>query len=233
MSDSEDFLMNIPEANVFVEVFRNAIPEELRDRLRVLGETECTVRYPNYFMNRYYYQPRMNVCYGDDGMTQMDYSRTAIPIRPWTPETRELRDLLKSDVFNPNSCLVNGYVEKTHSVAKHRDKDLMDELECVATISIGGSRRFVFSRYKGVIPRNKIPTVELPERVETYLHDGDVLFMYGLTNLYYEHEVPVLRKCDGIPFAPRYSYTLREIRNGTKPVFLTTEELEAHDLRKR
>ena len=161
----------------------------------------------------------------------MDYSNSAIPSLGWREELEELRYLVSSDSFRPNSCLVNGYIDIEDRVGLHRDKDLFDGSNFVCTVSLGGTRRFIFRRWKGKIPESKkVPEgVEIPEIVETELNEGDVVYMYGNTNFYFEHEIAKYRKTkDSFEYAPRYSCTFRVIESGTKPIFERIEDMKKH-----
>lgn len=231
-----EFLLNIPELNCYVEIFRNAIPKELCDKVLAIVEDDCAHRYPIRVWNNAVEQPRCNCLYADDNITQMDYSKSAIPAQPWKPEIEELRYLVSSDTFHPNSCLVNGYINIDDVVGAHRDKDLFDGNNFVCTVSLGGTRLFRYNRYKGTIPPNKkIPDdVVLPDRVDTYLNEGDVVYMHGNANFYFEHEVLKYRKTiDKYHFKPRYSCTFRVIENGKNPIFYTVDEMKEYYNKKK
>lgn len=231
-----EFLINIPELNCYVEVFRNAISDDICEKVLAVVEEDCNHRFPNRVWNKTVLQARCNCLYADEDITQMDYSNSAIPAMPWRPEIEELRHLISSDTFHPNSCLCNAYVNVDDVVPLHRDKDLFDGNNFVCTVSLGGTRVFRYERYKGVIPADKkIPDgLVLPDRVDTLLNQGDVVYMHGNANFYFEHEVRKFRKTlDKFPFKPRYSCTFRVIENGTKPIFYTIEEMQEYYEQKR
>jgi alkylated DNA repair dioxygenase AlkB len=161
----------------------------------------------------------------------MDYSNSAIPAQPWHPKMDELKYLISSDTFHPNSALINCYERVTDHVSPHRDKDLFDGNNFVCTVSLGGTRLFRFTPYTGVISaKMKLPEgLELPKKIETYLNEGDVVYMYGNSNYYFQHEIAKYRKTiDKYVFKPRYSCTFRVIEDGSNPIFDTVDEMKEH-----
>lgn len=226
-----EFLVHIPEINCFVEVFRNAIPKAKCEKILECVTEDCSHRYPIKVFDKIVEQPRCNCLYADDDISRMDYSNSSIPKQPWNDVMEDLRYLVSSETFHPNSCLVNGYIGLTDCVGLHRDKDLFDGNNFVCTVSIGGTRLFRFVPYTGKISdKMRIPEgVELPKKIETYLNEGDVVYMYGNTNYYFQHEIAKYRKTiDKYVFKPRYSCTFRVIEDGINPVFDTVEEMKAH-----
>lgn len=223
----EEFLICIPELDCYVRVFRNAIPDDVCKKVLLAVQEDCIKRYPIKVFDNIVLQPRCNCLYSD--VAQMDYSNSAIPSLGWRDELIELKDLVSSDTFHPNSCLVNGYINVDDRVGLHRDKDLFDGSNFVCTVSLGGTRRFIFRRWKGKIPPSKLipDDVHIPEFVETELNEGDVVYMYGNTNFYFEHEIAKYRRTkDSFEYAPRYSCTFRVIECGTKPICETVEEMK-------
>lgn len=228
---NHEFLVHIPEINCFVEIFRNAISKDKCDEIYKVVKTDCIRRYPIKVFNNISEQPRCNCLYADDDISRMDYSNSAIPRQPWNDVISELKYLVSSDTFHPNSCLVNGYIEIKDNVGAHRDKDLFDGNNFVCTVSIGGTRLFRFVPYDGKISdKMKIPDgIVLPKKIETYLNEGDVVYMYGNTNYYFKHEIPTYRKTiDKYEFKPRYSCTFRVIEDGFNPIFDTVDEMKDH-----
>lgn len=98
----------------------------------------------------------------------------------------KLRDYIVIHDFLPNVALVNGYILPDHHVGYHRDS-----IGMVATVSLGGSRRFWFREYEN--HNNTIQTV---------LNDGEM-------NTKYEHSI--LKQTLHADRRPRYSVTSRII----------------------
>lgn len=197
-----------PEINSACEIWRSVFsPEKCKEIYDVL-EQDCIVRHPITMYGKVYDQPRTNCVYSDPHITEMRYSTVTIETQPWNPLIQELRELISTAEFYPDSCLVNGYIKKEDRVSLHRDKYLQDGNNIVCTVSFGGSRRFVFKPYKKI----SCP-VKLPDSIEIVLNEGDVVYFYGDTNVYLEHEIPTYRSTmDTFPYAPRYSATFRQIQ---------------------
>lgn len=209
-----EYLINIPEKECYVLIYRNAISTDLCERLLNVLKVDCIHRYPNKVFGRITEQPRCNCLYADDDITQMDYSNSAVPSMKWNSEMLELKRLISSDNFNPNSCLVNGYITNIDMVGAHKDKNLLDGNNTVCTVSLGGTRLFRFKQ------------CDTKDVIETYLNQGDVVYMYGKTNEYFTHEIPKYRKTiDKYEFKPRYSCTFRTIKQGVKPICYTIEDM--------
>lgn len=202
----KEILFEYPEINSFCEIWRRVIPSEDCKTIYDILERDCTMRYPITVYGRETVQPRTNCVYADEHISEMNYSTATIPAIPWDPKIRELRDLVSTSEFVPDSCLVNGYILEKDTVGLHRDKYLKDGNNVVCTVSFGGSRRFIFKPYKKIQCPIELPTFE------TILNEGDVVYFYGDTNVYFEHEIPKYRKTkDNFEFAPRYSATFRQI----------------------
>jgi alkylated DNA repair dioxygenase AlkB len=183
---------------VYCMILRNEVPMEYCRMLYEDCYNYCVTQYPITVFGRQTMQPRLNCVFADDGITGMSYSNQRIPAYPWTPYLKWLRDFVNRDGFKSNSCLINGYITPDHTVGFHRDKDLRDGRNMVCTVSIGGSRRFVFREY-----------ANHSNKVETYLHNGDVVYFWGNTNELLEHSILKPRKNEDQ--RPRYSITFRVI----------------------
>jgi alkylated DNA repair dioxygenase AlkB len=143
-------------------------------------------------------QPRFSCVFANDGIIGQRYSGQMVPALPWTDLMREMRDQVINDGFNPTACLINGYCDVSHYVSYHRDKNLNDGRNTVATISIGGSRTFAFRRYDNH-----------EMRASTILNSGDIVYFWGRTNEIYEHSI--LKPKKGELCNVRYSLTFRVI----------------------
>lgn len=140
-------------------------------------------------------RPRRNASFGENH----NYNAVGtFQAQPWPEEIAALRDRL-NDTFGlgMDSVLMNGYLDGTHYIGEHSDKNLQDKYRTIATVSVGASRRFVL--------KNKTTG----EKLETELHDGDLLLVWGDTNTDWTHQIPKqLRVKDA-----RYSYTFRKLKN--------------------
>lgn len=213
---SNEFLINIPEINCFVEVFRSAIPKNLCHQMLSTLEEDCIKKYPIQIYGKTNLQARTNCLYANEEISKMEYSNTEIPSIPWKESIEHLRYLISNEEFIPNSCLVNGYIGENDYVGPHRDKGLHDGNNMVCTVSFGGTRRFLYEPYDGTLPHDKTKKIGLTS-IETYLHEGDVVYMYGDTNIYFKHSIPKYRKrLDPYVFSPRYSCTFRLIKDSLK-----------------
>lgn len=194
-----EWMIREPHRNCYAVILRNELPKDITSALYRDAFNDCNKQYPiRTPRGEVVLQPRFSCVYADDGITKQKYSGQSVPAIPWTPGMKWLRDYITRDNFKPNAALVNGYITPDHNVGWHRDKELRDGRDIVATVSLGGSRRFMFREYG-----------THDNKVEKYLHDGDVVFFYGATNTVYEH-------CISKPLVnddkrPRYSVTFRVI----------------------
>ena len=203
------FVVDIPEIDCYVKVYKGLLDEDRLKRLYKLSKASCVKRYPITVFGKKTIQPRTNCVFGDIDLlgSYVKYSTAEIELTEWHAEMRELCDDIATPNFSPDMCLVNGYINLTDMVGAHRDKDLQDKYNTVCTVSLGGTRRFIFKPYK--------PHKLIPENIEIELEHGDVLYMFGNTNEYFTHEIAKYRKTmDKFEFAPRYSLTFREQQGG-------------------
>jgi len=217
---SSEWLIYEPDRNCYCVIYRNAIPYEYSCELYNKCVSECTeqILRPHRFNTEakvvqsingpinvpkgFLLQPRTNIAYANDDITGHTYSGQTLQTNPWPMCMKILRDFVSQ--FKPkfNSCLVNGYLINDHYVDYHRDAELNDEDNTVATVSLGVSRKFRFREYgnKSTIPK-----------YETILNNRDIVYFYGNTNLYYEHMICKAKKNDIV--SPRYSVTFRIIKS--------------------
>lgn len=200
----------VPIQNEFFEneiedfyIFRKVVDKSLLKRLKKY----FTKKYPITVYGNKTVTPRTQLLFADEGIDSMNYSTTNIPSKSWTEDTIELKNIVKElstytrvKKFSPNSCLVNGYIEKKDKVGAHRDKNLKDGNDIVCTVSIGGTRRFTFRKYKENII---IKDIEV--------NNGDAIFIMGNLNNNYTHCIETHRQEDNFEFKPRYSCTFRNI----------------------
>lgn len=193
-----EWIINDSDKNCYAIVIRSAIPSTITNELFKECERDCRLQINNTIANKTYPQPRLNCVYSDGDISKMKYSGTQINTIPWSPLMLLVKNYVTRDGFSPNSCLVNGYLNDKHYVDYHRDKDLRDGRNIVATISLGGTRIFSFCEIKTL---NLLPPV--------FLNDGDLVFFYGSTNDYYKHSI--IKTPHFKDVKTRYSLTYRII----------------------
>lgn len=192
------WIIHLPEKRSYCMVIRNVIPKWMTAILFTECQRDCVLQIENKLFNNVYLQPRLNCVYSDSNITKQKYSNTEVPTIPWTPMMNNLRNYVSRDGFYPNAALCNGYVEENHRIEYHRDRELRDGRDIVATVSLGGSRVFSFM---------DIETEELSPPI--WLNDGDLVFFYGGTNTYFKHAI--IKPLYGTDSSPRYSVTFRII----------------------
>lgn len=141
--------------------------------------------------------PRLSAWHGS-AAAHYTYSGLALEPRPWTAPLLALKTRTEAAADSPfNSVLLNQYRDGRDSMGWHSD----DEPELganptIASLSLGGTRRFLL-RHK----HRTHPSVEIP------LEHGALLIMRGPTQTYWQHQVPKTRR----PCAPRLNLTFRRI----------------------
>lgn len=193
-----EWIIHRPEIGAYCVVIRNAIPKWMTSQLFLECQRDCVLQLKNTVFNNTYLQPRLNCVYSDPKITKQKYSNTEVPTIPWTSLMNDLRNYVARDGFNPNAALVNGYINPDHRVDYHRDRELRDGRDIVATVSLGGSRVFSFI---------EISNEQLSPPI--WLHDGDLVFFYDNTNTHYKHSI--IKPLHGTDSRPRYSVTFRVI----------------------
>ncbi len=137
-------------------------------------------------------QPRLNSWYGDVPYT---YSGISMTPRPWTPLLTSLRERCEELTgARFNSVLINLYRNGDDSMGWHAD----DERElgpepAIASLSLGAVRRFRMRH------RDSRETVEIDPA------NGSLIFMSGLSQACWMHEVPKTKK----PVDARINLTFR------------------------
>lgn len=200
---SHSFILNEENSKCFL--FKKAISEEITSRVFKKLLKRCTIRYPIKVYDKETITPRTQLLFADSDIKEMKYSSVTIPSIKWKEYIEEIKEMvieLASRInlsFSPNSCLVNGYILKTDCVGAHRDRIMKDSENIVCTVSVGGSRDFIFKNYS---------TKELISK--TILENGDVVFMTQNTNLTTTHEISKYKLSNG-EFKERFSLTFREI----------------------
>lgn len=153
--------------------------------------------------------PRGLYVFGNRNVEEYKYSKVTIPAEDWKSSecglviqsilkevVTTIRPLLPGVRFD--SCLLNYYRDGKDYIAAHKDKEALGKHNCVVTISLGTSRRFVLKNSK-------------KEKVETILEEGDVIVMSSDTLTDWTHEIPkvAVSKCS----EGRISLTFRKVIN--------------------
>lgn len=127
------------------------------------------------------------------------YSGTTKKALPWTDELLELKKIIEiktSEIFN--SCLLNLYHDGTEAISWHSDgeKDLKKN-GAIASLSLGAERKFSFKHKK------------TKTKVSLTLEHGSLLVMSGLTQTYWQHCLPPMKRIS----EPRINLTFRSINH--------------------
>jgi len=143
-------------------------------------------------------QPREIYGMGNDEIKQHKYSGLNLELHPWHSEVNKIKEEVNkkcNTVFDLNSCLLNSYKDGSQYIGFHSDKEAKGTINVVVTLSLGGSRDFIF-RYKK----------DKSRKIHTVLNSGDLIFMLGNTQKFWEHSVPKRSKGEH-----RISLTFREL----------------------
>lgn len=145
--------------------------------------------------------PRLNAWFSDPGV---HYRYSGIELAPaaWPPALAAVREALVRDTGHRfNSVLLNYYRDGSDGMGLHSDDEPELGAEpAVATVTLGGARRFVM-RHRH---RREL-------RWEIALGGGSLLLMAGRTQHAWRHGVPKTART----VAPRISLTFRVIRGSS------------------
>ncbi len=193
-SVSHQYESLIQENGSYVLIFRGWAGKERADELLNLATELCVKQYSIKMFGKEILSPRLQWSCGDDHVTGHAYSGTNIETHQWPELLKSVRDdLARLTKCYMDSCLINFYRDGKDYIGAHRDKECLDINKMVMTVSTGASRKFVYTSVQG------------ERKVSTLLHHGDLLMMYGRTNIDWKHELlkePSLRE-------PRGSFTFR------------------------
>ena len=141
--------------------------------------------------------PRLS-CWIGDAQAVYRYSGQTFAPHPWTEALAALRDRLRGELGVPfNSVLANLYRDGRDAMGWHSDDEPeLGPQPVIASISLGGARRFVLKHKQNAALR---AAYELPH--------GSLLVMSGDTQRHYRHALPRTAK----PVAPRINLTFRWI----------------------
>lgn len=141
--------------------------------------------------------PRLSCWIGDPG-AGYTYSGTRFAPQPWPRALQGTRERISAVAGNRfNSVLANLYRDGDDCMGWHSDDEReLGAQPIIASLSLGGSRRFVFKHRRD--PAAKL-ALTLP--------NGSLLLMSGDTQRNYRHALPRTRR----PVAARINLTFRHI----------------------
>lgn len=142
-------------------------------------------------------QPRLTFAFADPGVSYR-YSGLVIAPLPWTPMLLDIKQRVEREAKHSfNYVLANLYRDGADSMGFHADDEAeLGKNPVIASVSLGGSRRFVLKH-----KRLSLPSVSLE------LTGGSLLVMAGTTQHHWLHGVPKTRR----PVAPRINLTFHQI----------------------
>jgi alpha-ketoglutarate-dependent dioxygenase alkB family protein 2 len=152
--------------------------------------------------------PRLQVAYGDPGLTYT-FSGATIRPQPWVPIVEKLRDdVSKHCGFKFNYALVNRYKDGNDRIGPHQDDEKCLSGKCIAGLTFGAERDFVFKHHKVHKP-NAVAMTGKPKygRVVVPLSAGSLILINPPTNKYWYHELPIRKRVKN----PRISITFRDM----------------------
>jgi alkylated DNA repair dioxygenase AlkB len=106
-------------------------------------------------------------------------------VLPFTPELNQLKTLIEQQTdFKFNICLANYYDNGKRSIGFHADNEEKGSTSCIASVSLGASRTFLF-RTTG----EKEPCLSLT------MNGYSLLIMGQGCQENYQHSVPIDKTC--------------------------------------
>ena len=142
-------------------------------------------------------QPRLTAFYAEQGIS---YTYSGLQLKPnsFSTELWELKQKTQElSGYDFNTCLANLYRHGNDSMGWHADDEkVLGKNPVIASISLGGIRRFQFKH-----KTNK----DLKESIE--LQHGSLLIMKGSMQHFWKHQLPKTKK----EVAPRINLTFRKI----------------------
>lgn len=146
--------------------------------------------------------PRLS-CWIGDPRAYYRYSGATFAPHPWPPLLAQLRERVEAACdARFNSVLANLYRDGRDAMGWHSDdEDELGAAPVIASVSLGGTRRFRMRPRHGSAPAR---TLELTH--------GSLLCMSGETQTNYMHAVPRTRR----PVTPRLNLTFRWVEPGKR-----------------
>ena len=127
------------------------------------------------------------------------YSNHSVPVRATFPELEAIRNKTEALTGTKyNFVLVNRYRDGTDGVGWHADDDpLVDQTQPIASVSVGGSRKFDLRM-----------THDRSVKTRFVLSEGDLAVMLPGCQEHCQHQVPKQAKAH-----PRINLTFRVLKN--------------------
>ena len=142
--------------------------------------------------------PRLS-CWIGDADASYSYSGTRFAPQPWPRALQAVRERISATAGEGfNSVLANLYRDGNDAMGWHSDDEReLGTQPMIASLSLGGSRRFVFKHRR-----------EPAAKLALTLPNGSLLLMSGDTQRKYLHALPRTRR----PVAARINLTFRRIQ---------------------
>jgi len=127
-----------------------------------------------------------------------NYSQISYPFQEFTPELKEIVELINSKVgFEPNNCLINYYLDGKSKMGFHSDQtDILFDGTGVGIVSIGEPR---ILRFRNIENREVTKDFELPS--------GSFIYMTNEIQDEWQHSIPKSDTENG-----RMSLTFRKMK---------------------
>jgi alkylated DNA repair dioxygenase AlkB len=189
-------IFSLPDAEL--EYFPNFLNKEKADLLleKLLKEVHWQQQNIKLF-GKEIPQPRLTAFYAEQGIS---YTYSGLQLKPknFSTELWELKQKTQElSGYDFNTCLANLYRHGNDSMGWHADDEkVLGKNPVIASISLGGIRRFQFKH-----KTNK----DLKESIE--LQHGSLLMMKGSMQHFWKHQLPKTKK----EVAPRINLTFRKI----------------------
>lgn len=189
-------IFSLPDAEL--EYFPNFLNKEKADLLleKLLKEVHWQQQNIKLF-GKEIPQPRLTAFYAEQGIS---YTYSGLQLKPnsFSTELWELKQITQElSGYDFNTCLANLYRHGNDSMGWHADDEkVLGKNPVIASISLGGIRRFQFKH-----KTNK----DLKESIE--LQHGSLLMMKGSMQHFWKHQLPKTKK----EVAPRINLTFRKI----------------------
>ncbi|RYG51167.1 MAG: alpha-ketoglutarate-dependent dioxygenase AlkB [Chitinophagaceae bacterium] len=144
-------------------------------------------------------QPRLTCWCADPGVSY-SYSGITMHGEPWNPVLTVIKERVEKIAgVRFNGALLNYYRSGQDSMGWHRDNEKeLGGNPVIGSVSFGGTRKFRFRDYSS---KKEIIPVDLAH--------GSFLLMKGLTQHYWEHQLPKTTKNN----LPRINITFRCLKN--------------------
>ncbi|MDX1427051.1 MAG: alpha-ketoglutarate-dependent dioxygenase AlkB, partial [Salegentibacter mishustinae] len=188
-------IFSLPDAEL--EYFPNFLNKEKADLLlqKLLKEVPWQQQNIKLF-GKEIPQPRLTAFYAEQGIS---YTYSGLQLKPnsFSTELWELKQKTQElSGYDFNTCLANLYRHGNDSMGWHADDEkVLGKNPVIASISLGGIRRFQFKH-----KTNK----DLKESIE--LQHGSLLIMKGSMQHFWKHQLPKTKK----EVAPRINLTFRK-----------------------